>query len=110
MELWARSLRFLFIWELPLLATLTVQNSSFCLPSLGNEGQCCCPLALCPVLVTGRHREGTVRFFSVGSWVSLCLQIAGVVGFFFPFLVCFVFYLTFIVISMGIWSDIAIPS
>lgn len=48
----------------------------------------------------------------MGSWVSLCLQRAGFVGcfFFFPFLVCFVFYLTFIVISMGIWSDIAISS
>lgn len=52
----------------------------------GDEGQCCSPLALCPVLVTGRHREGKGRFFSVGSWVSLCLQIAGVVGCCFFFL------------------------
>lgn len=76
----------------------------------GNKGQCCSPLALCPVLVTGRHCEGKVRFFSVGSLGLSVPSNSWVVVVFFPFLVCFVFYLTFIVISMGIRSDIAIPS
>lgn len=110
----ARSLRFLFIWVLHLLAALVFQNSSFCLPSPvdWHKGWDVALLASVPCAGGRRVPQGGMwgpsqcgpLLYSSRS-LALCLQVAGV---FFPFVSLFCilchFYSCF---QWEIWSDIA---